>query len=181
MESSKKCGWESFLSGEMVLAREITDKTVRFGHDTEDLCEYLEVHFPGISKSLADTYITDVLVLVPKGTLPKFEEVVANVRNFGKGLTSQQTRDVVCMLYPQVNSDSKEWAKNCLIAMIEYGLENYINALRAAGDAECALTISDFHGFMSRREDPGNGLSTLLQVEAKKAELLAKALNSKVA
>jgi hypothetical protein len=171
--------WATLHQLIVITAEDILEITAYVGKETEELAQFLEEQFPGILQQLATQYLDVVLLSMPQGVVPSRDEVLALVMELQEVSTPQQEiRDkAVKHFIDRVSMSSPNWAKQCMIAMIEYPLANYVECLNQTAFAECELATPDFEERMASGSH--ESLQFLLEAERHKAGVLAKIITKR--
>lgn len=166
--------WENLHQLAVITPNDIVEITAAVGKKIEELAEFLEKRFPGITAQIAERYLPIIFEMLPAGSVPTKEEVLEFAQDLrSRGAGSQFIRDQVAnRFYGVVNRESPEYAKRMMMALIEFALaEDWVTVLNEAGFAQCNFEDSTFDQTI-QQSSADDSLDTLLSSERKKAEVL---------
>jgi len=165
--------WDTLYQLAIISTDDIIEVTAMVGKETEELAEFLEDRYPGITQTFVQKYLDATLDALPKDVLPSKDEVEKFIKSLDEKADADEIRArAVAHFENKVNRNSPQWAIRAMIAMIEFSLGNIIEASREAGFAENEVADSNFREALYGK-DREKAKQALLVVERKKADILA--------
>jgi hypothetical protein len=167
--------WSNLHSLAIVQANDILEITTFKGKTIEELVQFLEIRFPGITLELASAYLGKIELLLQPNSMPPREEVLQCVNRYLEQTPTdiQKVRDAtVDAFFGKVDNKSPEAVKRLMAATIELALGENVSSLNDAGFAECEHSLIDFGGELAKRTEKAD--ECMIQSERSKAAVLAE-------
>lgn len=165
--------WNQFVLLVPLTPADLVKVTVEWdAFSQEDLARHLDTRFPGILERLCRRYVEHTAFPMIREVLPPVAEVI--ICNLPKSCDTEdadEARGIVCQRFIQyINANSPEHMKRAMMACVELGLGEFVEASDNAGFAACLRENPAFDEWMELSDHRATEL--LIRVEYAKATIL---------